>query len=229
MGRARAATFVVIEEIDPGTSCIAVDKLLAVSNTADFASAFGIELPLDDGVCYDLSSADLRRLKQTYGISELSGGQRRGRLRSAIALDSLTYKSHTGRELSLLLQEKKPMAFFALRPGQRLSAICKQPFGTFVRRGRLVRGAFTLQMPNSSRVKFVAFARPQEAWRIDALKLIKRAGLRSGWSECLERLEGTLLGYTDAQNDEFIGTFFSAKGKRRVRAHTGAAVVLKGR
>jgi hypothetical protein len=45
------------------------------------------------------------------------------------------------------------------------------------------------------------YARPSEAWRIDAYIMMMAAAVKSGWSEGFERLEGSLLGYEEWQTD----------------------------
>ena len=44
-------------------------------------------------------------------------------------------------------------------------------------------------------IRHVFYARPSEAWRIDAFTMMMAAAARAGWSEGFERLEGRLLGY----------------------------------
>jgi len=48
------------------------------------------------------------------------------------------------------------------------------------------------------------YARTSESWRIDAYIAMLAAAERSGWSQEFERLEGTLLGYEEWQNDAHI-------------------------
>lgn len=53
-------------------------------------------------------------------------------------------------------------------------------------------------------IRRLFFARPSEAGRIDAYIQMLRASERSGWNEGFERLEGQLLGYSDAECDEWL-------------------------
>ena len=53
-------------------------------------------------------------------------------------------------------------------------------------------------------VRRVYYARPGEEWRIDAHLLLWRQLEHGPWNDTLERLEGSLLGYTDAQNDWWL-------------------------
>jgi hypothetical protein len=68
--------------------------------------------------------------------------------------------------------------------------------------GHLIKGEWT---------RF--YALKDEAWRIPAFMLLKKIMRKHAWSDALERMEGTLLGYTDEQNDEHLE-------KRRLR-HAG--------
>ena len=50
-------------------------------------------------------------------------------------------------------------------------------------------------------IRRLFYARPSEAWRIDAYIMMITAAAKAGWSEGLERLEGSLLGYEEWQTD----------------------------
>lgn len=43
---------------------------------------------------------------------------------------------------------------------------------------------------------------------MDAYVLLWRTAEKSGWNEGFERMQGSLLGYDDEQNDIFIERFF---------------------
>jgi hypothetical protein len=51
----------------------------------------------------------------------------------------------------------------------------------------------------------VLYAIPPEAWRMDAYLLLLEILEQGYWSEGVERMQGRLLGYTDAQSDAYIG------------------------
>ncbi len=53
-------------------------------------------------------------------------------------------------------------------------------------------------------VRMVFYACRGEEWRIDAFILLWRQLDHGPWNETLERLDGSLLGYTDAQNDWWL-------------------------
>jgi len=60
------------------------------------------------------------------------------------------------------------------------------------------------QAPQIQGTLHVFYARRNEGWRIDAYIAMLAAAQKTGWHEGFERLEGALLGYTDAQNDAHI-------------------------
>lgn len=120
--------------------------------------------------------------------------------------------NHTGRELELMLEGKKPLAMFYAEVGELPDEelIPEDAFAPFVDSGQFVRGEtieegqYHPKLKRNVRVKYVFFALKVETWRIDAMKLLKLESGRSGWSETCERMEGSLLGYTNEENDAHI-------------------------
>jgi hypothetical protein len=108
-----------------------------------------------------------------------------------------------------MLEGRKPLAMFYAEvselPNEEL--IPEKAFGLHVTSGRFVRGETTIeaachpQLKRNVRVRYVLFALKDEAWRIEAMKLLLKESGKSGWNETCERMEGSLLGYTDIEND----------------------------
>ena len=117
--------------------------------------------------------------------------------------------NHTGRELALMLTGKKPLAMFYAEidelPNEVL--IPEQAFAPYVISGQIVRAEITLEsgysalLGRNAHIRYVFFALAQQAWRISAMSLLRGsfAKSRCPWNEALERIEGTLLGYTDEE------------------------------
>jgi hypothetical protein len=59
----------------------------------------------------------------------------------------------------------------------------------------------------------VLYALPGEQWRIDAYLLLWKTAKEAGWNEGFERMEGSLLGYEDWENDFHIEQHYR-KAKR---------------
>jgi hypothetical protein len=53
-------------------------------------------------------------------------------------------------------------------------------------------------------VRKIFYTRNGEEWRIEAHNLVWKQLAHGPWNDTLERLEGSLLGYTDEQNDWWI-------------------------
>ena len=117
--------------------------------------------------------------------------------------------NHTGRELALMLSGKKPLAMFyaerAELPNEVL--IPEQAFAAHVMTEKIVRAEITLEsgysalLGRNAQIRYVFFALAPQAWRIDAMSLLREsfAKSRCPWNEALERIEGTLLGYSDEE------------------------------
>ena len=127
-------------------------------------------------------------------------------------MTELSGTSHTGRELALMLEGIKPLAVFCAEVGELPDEdlIPEQRFSPYVSSGQFVQGEmidegqYHRNLKRNVRLKYVFFALKAEAWRIEAMKLLKRESGKSGWSETCERMEGSLLGYTDEENDAHI-------------------------
>ncbi|KAB0264663.1 hypothetical protein [Microvirga brassicacearum] len=126
--------------------------------------------------------------------------------------DELTYEIHTGRELELMLQGKKPLAVFSGTSFADDSDSTEQAFEKYVEEGLFVKqevfDAWTDKPVIGGRTalgyRVRLYALTHEAWRIPAYLLFRRVLEKCRWNEALERLEGWLLGYTDEQNEEWL-------------------------
>jgi len=122
---------------------------------------------------------------------------------------------HEGRELELMLAQKKPLAMFSeIVPSSYEWP--DQKFEPYVVSGKLVKKEFLVETPDGRhQVRYLFFALPNEAWRIDEAYALSRMHFKS-WSkeaeEACVRL-GRLLGYTE----EDIRIFALWSGQIRIR------------
>ena len=65
------------------------------------------------------------------------------------------------------------------------------------------------------------YALPDQEWRINAMLLLLDTADKSGWSEGFERMQGSLLGYEEWQNDIFIETIYRPANKKRTARNVG--------
>jgi hypothetical protein len=137
--------------------------------------------------------------------------------------DDLPYRVHTGRELALMLAGTKPLAAFCDEyPSLHgVKVIPEKEFEPHVAAGRVVKqeditapgpGAPTVRRPRRG-IRRVLYALPQQAWRIEAYLLLWKTAEKSGWNAGFERMEGSLLGYEDWQNDVHIERRYSSQSR----------------
>ncbi|MFS8975738.1 hypothetical protein PO002_14720 [Cupriavidus necator] len=119
------------------------------------------------------------------------------------------YLFHTGYELPLLLDGRKKLAFFTFDSNDDSSfdSRLKARFDHYVEAG-LLHAEEDLHLPPNSHgrpVGKIYYTAKGEEWRIPAIKLIEHtSGVAGGWNEVFERLEGTLMGYEDWQNNWWL-------------------------
>lgn len=117
------------------------------------------------------------------------------------------YQIHTNRELELMLAGKKPLAVFAheRRDGfKKADALAGQDFAPYVARGMFSEHKRTLQstLPDGTQIEvdYYFYTVSGEEWRVPAYCLLLDMLEKRGWCSHLEWLQGTLLGYTEEQN-----------------------------
>lgn len=112
------------------------------------------------------------------------------------------YLVHTGFELPLMLEGRKPLAAF-IDDAEWLTQELSR-FDPFVQEGRLVRRAVA-----RGDISEVYFVLPGQEWRIDAYIELYQTG--AGWDDARERRQGELLGYKDWQNDWWMANRMSLR------------------
>lgn len=177
----------------------------------DFHPEFEYELDDDDIV--RINGALKMDIERKQGCSAYLRPRRR--------LDDLPYKVHTNRELTLMLAGSKPLAAFAedyprATAHEIIPESIFEPYvlsGRFVKREKIYSGSKGAGVRHDGAyrsIRRVLYAQRDEAWRIDAYLLLHEVAAYSGWNDSFERIEGTLLGYEQWQNDAYI---------RMMRAH----------
>jgi hypothetical protein len=124
------------------------------------------------------------------------------------------YLIHTGLELFLMLEGTKPFCFVDFSyPVYTGEGDIEALFEPHVQSGRLIKRIVDEPYEKPWRdyrgrihesYRGLYYSLPGEQWRIDAFLLLRRQLRFVRWDEAMERMEGSLLGYTDAQNDVWI-------------------------
>jgi hypothetical protein len=202
----------VLETIDDLTGCVDKDIVFDVENLDQLSSIILEDVKLiRPGWNLSLNMEQLKSLKESFSIDGLPDVNVVN-LRAWMKIDELPYKVHTNRELKLMLAGKKPLAVFSeVVPEEvELDVIPEKYFAKYVDCGRFIKREVFLSFEERV-IRTVFYALPEESWRIDAYLLMKKVVGKVGWSEELQRMEGTLLGYDDRQNDAYIETFLKHK------------------
>lgn len=196
----------IIEAVCSETHCIAADTTI---ETDSLSRLLDIISPpngrLHPAARYDLSQEEVEQLEEAFKL-ELPHGDFFYRLRCWHRLDNLPYKPHTNRELKMMLEGVKPFAAFSeTHPSDvDFEVIPESLFLPYVEKGLIVKRDYVSNLSSPTKTRFVLYARKSEEWRIDAYILIKSVSEISGWNQGFERLEGTLLGYEEWQNEAYI-------------------------
>ena len=203
---------------DPATASISLEARFEVKDRAELGAL--LEMPEDElgeGSIYELESVSVAKIVQHCGLS-FEPGPIPVELHPWHPNEDRPYRVHTGRELALMLAGIKPLAAFSdVYPSLHgLYVIPEREFEPHVAAGRIIERQHIDPPREDARVvkgqqigmRRVVYALPGEQWRIDAYLLLWKTAEKSGWNEGFERLEGTLLGYEDWQNDYHIEHFF---------------------
>jgi hypothetical protein len=158
---------------------------------------------------YLLSPDETFALCNAFDLKFDFGGREVYLFRDSFSWTRAPYLFHTGYELPLLLEGRKKLAFFPFDSDDDRSfdSRLKAHFDHFVAAGLLHAEENLYVLPDSAgrRIGDVYYTAKGEEWRIPALKLIRRAASAAGgWNEVFERLEGTLMGYEDWQNNWWL-------------------------
>lgn len=112
---------------------------------------------------------------------------------------------------------KKPLAIFTGRipADDSFVEIPEYLFDAYVEEGSLrkkeIRETEDRPFRGIEGHRIVLYAQTGEEWRLKAYALVRFVGNKIGWSEPLIRLEGTLLGYEEWQNDAYIAQMNRSK------------------
>lgn len=170
-----------------------------------------------DHACYRLDQDDLTLLASAVGLALPETGEE-AELRRPHALDTVPYLVHTGYELPLMLEGRKPFAFFSDDAASPWLAETKELFAPHVADGTLLADVFefsrmcptTTGGEKEQRVLYLTYALPEEEWRFARFRQ-RCHQLFCNWRPWTaedEREEGLLLGYSQEQCDWWLANRF---------------------
>ncbi|MBX2855173.1 MAG: hypothetical protein KTR21_09305 [Rhodobacteraceae bacterium] len=151
---------------------------------------------------YEISKSEVNILKKEFNITEMDESSI-AYIRPLCEHDRLSYKVHTGRELWLMIEGEKPMAYFSRHESEDFSQFCQQPFFEYVSAQKIHYDTFTIAMEKGNLV-YDVFYKSGEAWRVKTLEILKNILFNGVWSSEMLYIEGTLAGYSEDENMEFL-------------------------
>ena len=125
---------------------------------------------------------------------------------------NLSYRIHTGEELELMKRGDKPLSMFSISanvedfrtffPVEEFDDLTVKGF--LVKRNHLIEVTLPGLGDRKHQTRYIMYARYEESWRINAMILLLHTQIKVPYfDEGLDRMMGSLLGYSDHENDEF--------------------------
>lgn len=218
----------ILSFLSPETGCPS-HQMRFLADPEDVSSLLEYQGDIER-VRFTLDARDIAALGRRFGL-DLPPGQTWAELnRPHLPFDHSPYLIHTGYELPLMLDGRKPFAFFSdtSLDDEPLLGELRAFFRPHVEAGRIVE-TFSCQKQlwpatdggvKTAWVTELFYNLPGEEWRIAAWKALiaERAGR---WRDEDTREEGRLLGYAQDQCDWYIAALCELR--RNLQSHDTSA------
>jgi hypothetical protein len=192
----------VLRNLDVATGCFLEQSLFSTNDLKTLIKLVGVD-SLEPGMSFQLDQDELRQIAASYSL-EIGRDAARGELSCVSDNFRFDPRSHTGRELLLMLAGSKPFAAFSdVHPSNsEYEIIPESYFEQYVKSGRILKFE-RIEGQNDKTghpLRYVMYALPGEEWRVNAYVMVWKLAHKYGWNEGFERIEGYLLGYEDKQD-----------------------------
>ena len=215
MTEASDAGVFVLQGFDPVTETVCVEWRVRIADIERLKEVLGADCAEDPelrGAYHDISKRDMRRIGRISQPPVVPDDLYTAIKRYRLMFEGVPYMVHTNFELPLMLDGRKPLAVFGDGYPSAWFDDYLAPFEQFVAGGKIVRRIVDEPMPHIKErrpdldgIRHVYFALPGEEWRIGAYRrLMDTRKSDAAWTDIQERLQGSLLGYEDWQNDWWI-------------------------
>lgn len=187
----------VLKSIDASTGCYLEQIPFTTIEPSFPTSILGLE-SMSEGMSISLDESQIQALVRALNV-RMEYMNNLGELHRLGDNSTFNPNSHTGRELLLMLNEKKPFAAFSeVSQGDNVqTTIPENYFEPHVRKGTILkREHIQKERKNVSRkIRRVLYALPGEEWRFDAYIALWELATVYGWDAGFEKIEGYILGY----------------------------------
>ena len=202
----------ILQAIDPDLGCPAFEAMFAVARLDELRHILGEAADNDPELemHYRLESSEIATISRRFEVPFDPGEREAWLCRWTHRRDDVPYLVHTGYELPLMLEGRKPFARMGAEHYPPHTHWNEDRFDHYVSQGLLHKEVELEKFDEPYRAKdgrtfqglrTVYYTLRGEEWRIDAWKLISKVAAKEGWSNTFERLEGMLFGYEEWQND----------------------------
>ena len=186
-----------LRRIDPETNCFTEQSVFQEQDLIELEKLLSEPAP-EVGTAIEIDGETTDKIVKYYNLSIRIGAEQ-GELFHEYPDSKHDPNSHTGRELLLMLQGKKPFASFVeiLPNDQGLELIPERFFEPHVQSGRFNKIEFLEDLSGSKtqKIRKIFYAVPGEEWRAKAHIMLFDLAKKYGWKPEFELIEGYLLGY----------------------------------
>jgi hypothetical protein len=203
---------VLFEEYDPETEYLLAFRELDILRIGEIESLIAERVLDHDNELLDLGEQRLRKFEDLFEVKPRFQNVLY-RLHVLTLPSDLPYLSHNDRELALMRDGRKPLSVFS---GHEISdaekSIYSRLFDPLVSQGLFSREEYQISkngrlLPGSrfDRNFILMYSVRGQEWRMETYRLLRDAVAHVGhWNDEYERLFGTLLGYSDNENDAWL-------------------------
>jgi hypothetical protein len=192
-----AKAFYILRKIDPTTNSWTQQLKFSVSDRFELKALLSVEVP-EVLTAVEIGADDYFKLVERYSLA-IDTTAEAGELECAEDEAELDFVTHTGRELLLMLQRKKPFAAFVevIPDDCGLEIIPEKYFDPYVCSGKMSKFEYQIEFTSSKhrKVRRVLYALKGQEWRFEAHKMLWMLAGTKGWNGGFETVEGFLLGY----------------------------------
>jgi hypothetical protein len=195
----------VLRKLDPSTGCWLQQCQFAVSDLSELRNTVSVPLP-ELLSSEEIGKEDYSNIVKKFKLSIDENAQvaELEQLADGFKIDQ---NSHTGRELLLMLEGRKPLAAFVeVSPDDSFKdVIPEKMFSLYVREQKLKVFEYKTALKGSkaSCLRRVLYALPGQEWRFYAHEMLWRTVDKYGWNDSFEKIEGFLLGY-ETETDTWV-------------------------
>ncbi|TCR04253.1 hypothetical protein [Neorhizobium sp. JUb45] len=193
----------ILKFLSPETGCSAHELCFEAAPSV-IANIMGMTVDEVMGYAHYPDDRELTAISAAIGVS-LPRWPHDVELTRPHLIDTAPYLVHTNFELPLMLDGRKPFAVVSGEDDFHPLINLRACFSPYVERGEIIARIAEMQAGGRTFIR-IYYALPGEDWRFDAYDVLMN-GPRP-WTADMEWQLGSILGYSDEQNEWWIANGF---------------------